>query len=1165
MSGCLSVLQGRASGVLAHVTALPGEEGLGALGREAFRFIDRLWEAGQRVWQILPLNPVQADGSPYAALSTFAGAEHVVSLALLAEEGWLTRAELAPLAALNPGRVDFAQALPRRRALLQQAAQRFLAAGGSSALKGFLEQARAPWLSDYALFRALQEAHGGAGWNDWPAPLRLREAPALAQARDALAARIAAIEVEQFWFDQQWRAVRAHAARRGVLLFGDVPIYVAQNSADVWCAPHLFKLAADGRPVAVAGCPPDHLAPSGQRWGNPVYDWAANQQEDFAWWTARMARAFDWYDLVRIDHFRAFASYWEIPASCPDATEGAWVPAPGHALFTHLRSRFPELPVVAEDLGFITPDVYELRDAFGFPGMRIIQYELEQEPLVPEAAPAAYPACSVAYIGNHDNDTAVGWLDGQRAALSPGAAAARPVLGAALASPEPHWVLNRVALGAGSDLAVLQMQDLLGLGAAHRTNIPGTTTDNWEWRFAWEDLPPGLWARLRGETETSGRAPARPQRPPQGGRLAALLDEVEEEFLTRQDPRSGLLPAGPARNRHGDYSHAWVRDNAFCVLAIWAAREACRRAGLPDLAQRYGEGAEGVLRGLLHAMMRQSAKVERFIETGAPGDALHAKFDAETGASVHGDAEWGHLQLDATAMFVLLSADLTAAGLSILRSPEEFAFFERLLAYVGRSWRTPDFGMWERGDKRNIGLPERNASSISLARAALVCASRPVFRIAGGERRIPPRPAAELALFQEALAGLLPEESLSKETDGALLAAVGYPAYAAPTPALREETLAKVRSRLAGPYGFARFLRDGHQAPGEDSARLHYEPGELERFAGQESQWPLFLGFEALDAAMQGATEAMEAALGWLEALCVPRNGRLLAPEMYLARAPGEAGAAPRQPNDNVPLYWTQSLFLVARFLREGLIGPEDLDPLGRRQGLPSTPAQAAPALERLLARGLVLRTSPAGGWRGADQLEAVRAEAPTPAAVLERLLAQAQPDWVGLDLAAEWEGGAPCAPPTPLAEALADPSPRDWLAWRRSLGAYAPVGGAFAREVWRSLARIEREIRLPGGGVLDARVRRADHTEGERAFALALFEAIMRSNDVLARGLAIEALAAFAAAPNAAVGVLDVPAWVEAAGGAARLGDLAGQEVRALLLGRVSKKWMPVLAPDAP
>jgi len=563
MSGCLSVLQGRASGVLAHVTSLPGEEGLGALGREAFRFVDRLWEAGQRVWQILPLNPVQADGSPYAALSSFAGAEHVISLALLAEEGWLARSELAPLAALDPRRINFAQALPRRRALLQQAAQRFLAAGGSPALAQFLERSRKPWLADYALFRALQEAHGGACWSDWPAPLRMRAPQALEEARRTHAARIAAIEVEQFWFEQQWRALRAHATARGVVLFGDVPIYVAQNSADVWCAPHLFKLGADGKPLAVAGCPPDHLAPTGQRWGNPVYDWAANQQEDFAWWTARMARAFDWYDLVRIDHFRAFASYWEIPASCPDATEGTWVPAPGQALFTHLRGQFAALPVVAEDLGFITPDVYALRDAFGFPGMRIIQYELEQEPLVPEAAPTAYPACSVAYIGNHDNDTAIGWLDGQRAGLSPEAAAARPVLAAALASPEPHWLLNRVALEAGSDLAVLQMQDLLGLGAQHRTNIPGTTTDNWEWRFAWEDLPAGLWARLRRETAAAGRAPAQPQRPAHGSQLAALLDEVDEEFLARQDPRSGLLPAGPARNRHGDYSHAWVRDNAL--------------------------------------------------------------------------------------------------------------------------------------------------------------------------------------------------------------------------------------------------------------------------------------------------------------------------------------------------------------------------------------------------------------------------------------------------------------------------------------------------------------------------------------------------------------------------------------------------------------------------
>jgi 4-alpha-glucanotransferase len=1154
MSGCLSVLQGRACGVLAHVTSLPGQEGLGVLGRDAFRFVDRLWEAGQRVWQILPLNPVQADGSPYAALSSFAGAEHVVALELLAEQGWLQRQELAALAAFDPGRIPFAEVLPLRRALLRRAAGRFLEAGGSAALEVFLAAERGPWLADYALFRALLEAHEGADWTRWPTPLRDRRPEALAQARLAHAARIAEIEVEQFWFDAQWRALRAHAARRGVLLFGDVPIYVAQNSADVWCAPQLFQLHADGSAKAVAGCPPDQFTALGQRWGNPVYDWQANAAESFAWWTARMARAFAWYDLVRIDHFRAFASYWEIPADSPDATTGRWVPAPGQALFSHLQRTFPALPVVAEDLGFITPDVYELRDAFDFPGMHIIQYELEQEPLSAEHEPSAYRPCSVAYFGNHDNETAIGWLERQRAEVDPATVQRRPRLAAALASPEAHWLLNRTALEAGSDLAVLQMQDLLGLGAEHRTNVPGTTEGNWLWRFGWEDLPAGLWARLRSETARARRLPAQPERPAQDSPLSALLDEVDEQFLARQDPFSGLLPAGPARNRHGDYSHAWVRDNAFCVLAIWAAREACRRAGLEGLAQRYGEAAEGVLRGLLLAMRRQSGKVERFIQTGHPLDGLHAKFDAETGAPVHGDAEWGHLQLDATAMFLLLCADLTAAGLSILRTPEEFAFAERLMAYLGRSWRTPDFGMWERGDKRNIGKPERNASSIGLARAALISAPQATFTIEGRVLRLAPRPQEELALFEAALEGLLPEESLSKETDGALLAAVGFPAFAAPTPALREAALAKARRLLAGPYGFARFLRDGHQAPGEDAARLHYEPGELARFAGQESQWPLFLGFEALDAAMLGAPAAAEAALGWLEAVCVEQGGRLLTPEMYPAHPPGEdARALPRRPNDNVPLYWSQSLFLAARLLREGLVQPQDLDPLGRRHGLAPAAAGAAAPLALLAARGLVLRAQPGGAWLGAEALEALERQAALPQAALEALAAQAREAgcaWVGLDLSAVWDGAGLLAPPLPLEQVSAGAVPRDWSAWRRSLGAYAPVGGAFAAAVWGSLSRVGQRVVFPGGASLDSALCRADHTEGERAFAVALLEALCGCPDLVRRALAIEALAAFSSA-SVSLPVLDLEAWLQRAGGAAVLAQLPAGEVRERLLAR--------------
>ena len=1142
MSPCLSILGGRASGVLAHVSALPSTEGMGTLGDEAYRFIDSLAAAGQRVWQILPLNPTQGDGSPYAALSSFAGAEQAISLQRLHCEGLLLREELAPLHALGARQIDFSRALPLRRGLCALAARRFLASAGGeprAEFETFQTTHGSAWLDDYALFRAALEAHDWADWSDWPAALRAREPEAMAQARRMLSGRIAEIQAEQFLFEQQWRALRAHAKARKVLIFGDLPIYVAQTSADVWIAPHLFQLGADGKPRAVAGCPPDMMAARGQRWGNPVYDWEAMQREGFAWWGARLARAFALYDLVRIDHFRAFASYWEIPAEAPDATSGRWVAAPGYALFETLARRFPNLPVVAEDLGFITPDVYELRDAFGFPGMRIIQYELEEEPLAAAQQPAAYPACSVAYFGNHDNETAIGWLERQRANLTSEALAQRPLLAAAQAAPEAHWALNRLALGAGSALAVLQMQDLLGLGAEHRFNVPGTAEGNWGWRFAWEDAPNDLWRRLRAETRAAGRLPQGP-RPPAGSTLEALLDEAEAEFLLRQHPLTGLLPAGPARNRHGDYSHAWVRDNAFCVLAIWAAGAAARRAGLP--AARWEAATTRLMRGLFEAMRKQADKIERFIASGAPQDALHAKFATATGEPVHGDDEWGHLQLDATALYVLLLADMTAAGLDVATTPADLQFLERLLAYIARAWRTPDFGMWERGDKRNIGRPERNASSIALARAALQAATRVAFRDAAGlPVFLAARPREEDALFEEALRALLPQESLSKEVDSALIAAVGYPGFAAPSPALRAETLAQVRRQLAGVHGYKRFLLDGHQCPKEEPSRLHYESGELASFAGAESEWPLFLAFEAVDALLTGAASD---ALERLSALSVPAGGWRHVPELFKTEAEGG-----HTPNENTPLYWAQSLYLVARLLREKLITPDDLDPMGRRAGLPpSDRDRPAPGL-RLQARGLHIRTARCAPWRPLREDLAAIEEAE---ALLAIALREGPEEVVGLDLVALAGRVTRLISAPSLAEALGRPEAnRDWRTWREDRGALLPVGGAFSASLWRALPRC-KVIRFAGGASLDARLARSDHTENERGFALLVLEALGSGEDLLARGLALEALAAFAAA-TPSLEALDMPAWLDRTGGPARLGGLRPNDLRTLLLERLT------------
>jgi len=518
---------------------------------------------------------------------------------------------------------------------------------------------------------------------------------------------------------------------------------------------------------------------------------------------------------------------------------------------------------------------------------------------------------------------------------------------------------------------------------------------------------------------------------------------------------------------------------------------------------------------------------------------------------------------------LLLTADMTAGGLSIIRTQAEAAFLERLCAYVARTWRTADYGMWERGDKRNIGLPERNSTSVGLARAALAALPQTRFRLLDSEalHQIPARDPGELALFDEALRGMLPEESWSKEVDAGLLAVVGYPGHAAPSPEKALAVRAAVSAKLAGRYGHARFLKDGHQTPVEEATRLHYEPGELERFAGIESQWPLFIGFEALDAAVRGAERAAKEALNRLARVSVHGPCWPLTPEMYLLDAEAaplekdQPGSQARAPNDNVPLYWAQSLSLTARFLIGGLIEPQDLDPLRRREA--SRPlverAEQADPLHRLLARGLKLRDAN-GVWRDVLSPGAVEGQGfePFALALLQRLAQSAD------RLEARWRDGViafdlPALAAPGRAERLADlPSleealrlrpERDWAAWREDLGALMPIGGASGQALWRALARCT-EIRFPGGYRLDSALCRSDHTEGERAFAHKVLEGVAATAHLRQRGLLIEALAAFAAGGAVVSGALALESWLDRAGGFAGLAGLAPWEVRARLLG---------------
>ncbi len=493
-------LDERAAGILLHPTSLPGPHGVGDLGPEAHRFVDWLAEAGQRLWQWLPTTPIGPGDSPYQSVSAFAGSPLMVALEPLVERGWLA-APAAP--AFDPLRVDFARVGRWRLAQLRAAWAGFQARADATARGGFAAWGRAQgsWVDDYALFMALETAEQGRPWWQWPAALARREPAALAAARREHAAEADFWRFVQWCFDEQCTALKAHANARGVRLVGDLPIFVAHHSADCWTRPDLYELDEHFQPTVVAGVPPDDLGPLGQRWGNPLYRWERMAAEDYAWWTARIRRALHQVDVFRIDHFRGFAGYWEIAAGSPTAQQGRWRRGPGKALFDAIARALGPLPIVAEDLGFITPDVHALRDGCGFPGMKILQFAFGGDG-EHEFLPHNYPRKVVVYTGTHDNDTARGWWDN----ASP---PQRHFAGTYLAcgAHDVHWAMIRAALNSVASLALFPLQDVLGLGSGHRMNTPGTLGgDNWTWRFAWDQL--GDSARVLGLlTAASGRGP----------------------------------------------------------------------------------------------------------------------------------------------------------------------------------------------------------------------------------------------------------------------------------------------------------------------------------------------------------------------------------------------------------------------------------------------------------------------------------------------------------------------------------------------------------------------------------------------------------------------------------------------------------------------------------
>jgi 4-alpha-glucanotransferase len=509
----------RTSGILLHPTSLPGRFGIGELGPEAIRFADFLAAAGQRLWQVLPLGPTGYGDSPYQCFSAFAGNPLLVSLDVLEAEGLLMPADLADTPAFPEHEVDYGPVIDFKRSALGRAFARFRENADQierDAFQAFCQE-QAAWLDDFALFMAVKAAHGGVSWTEWDREIAARRPEALERWRREKAGEIEATKFTQHRFFRQWGEVRRHCHARHTKIMGDVPIFVAHDSADVWAHPELFQLDDTGRPTAVAGVPPDYFSATGQLWGNPLYRWDEMARTGYSWWIDRFRSTLSLVDLVRLDHFRGFEAYWEIPASAPTAATGQWVKGPGAALFEALRSALGPLPIVAENLGVITPEVEALRERCGFPGMAILQFAFGGDPQGSTFIPHNYSRDRVVYTGTHDNDTVVGWWTsgvGDSTRTMEEVEAERDYARRYTHSDgrEIHWDFVRTLLGSVAELAIVPLQDVLGLGSEARMNVPARPSGNWRWRFTAGALTPEIRGRLREITEDYGRVKRKSRR-----------------------------------------------------------------------------------------------------------------------------------------------------------------------------------------------------------------------------------------------------------------------------------------------------------------------------------------------------------------------------------------------------------------------------------------------------------------------------------------------------------------------------------------------------------------------------------------------------------------------------------------------------------------------------
>jgi 4-alpha-glucanotransferase len=500
------MLDFRASGVLLHPTSLPSRFGIGDLGENAYQFVDFLANSDQQIWQILPIGPTGYGNSPYLSYSALAGNPLLISPEILQQQDWLTREELHHLPDFPLDQVDFEEVIRTKIPLLRQASDRFKAQATVAEKEKFQRfcNRQNDWLSDYALFMSLKEAHQGRAWNQWAGDIASRQPQAMVEWTAKLADDIFFHKFVQYQFFSQWQSLKEYANEKGVQLFGDIPIYVAHDSVDVWAHREIFQLDPDtGEAALMAGVPPDYFSETGQLWGNPVYNWQALEKTNFKWWIRRVEAILEYVDIIRIDHFRGFDAYWAVPQGETTAIKGTWLDAPGDKFFQLLDKQLGKLPIVAEDLGVITPEVEALRDKFSFPGMKILQFAFDSD-RGNGFLPYNYTDRNcIVYTGTHDNDTTVGWFNER----SPEAQANVVDYLGCVGNDGIHWAMIRLALSSVGNTAVLPFQDILGLGTDAKMNTPSQATGNWGWRCRGEAFNEELSGRLKHLTYLYGRAP----------------------------------------------------------------------------------------------------------------------------------------------------------------------------------------------------------------------------------------------------------------------------------------------------------------------------------------------------------------------------------------------------------------------------------------------------------------------------------------------------------------------------------------------------------------------------------------------------------------------------------------------------------------------------------